>query len=62
MKEKDEDVASDQKTEVVLLEDLAPRKDVKGGSPGILFGEASAPAAETRARPERGARPTRLRR
>jgi hypothetical protein len=28
-----------QDEEVILLEDLAPRKDVKGGAGKILFGE-----------------------
>jgi hypothetical protein len=55
MKEKDENVESDQKGEVVLLEDLAPRKDVKAGCGGILFGEAFLSAAETDAGLDRSA-------
>jgi len=54
MKEKDEDVESGQKAEVVLLEDLAPRKDVKAGRGGILFGEAFLTASETDPEHERG--------
>ena len=55
MKEKSEDVESDQKAEVILLKDLAPRKDVKAGCGGILFCEAFDPAAETDPGLDRGA-------
>jgi hypothetical protein len=34
--------APDKKEETILLRDLAPRQDVKGGSAKVRFGESTA--------------------
>ena len=39
-KPRDADREPHEDEEIILLEDLAPRDDVKGGSGKILFGEA----------------------
>lgn len=39
--------AEPAKDEVVLLKDLAPRKNVTGGAGKLLFGEQTTPKTET---------------
>ncbi|MBC7789851.1 MAG: hypothetical protein H7Z74_07880 [Anaerolineae bacterium] len=45
-KEAKKDEAEPAKDEVVLLKDLAPRKNVTGGGAKLLFGEDRAPKPE----------------
>ena len=42
------DKKSRRRKEVVLLQDLAPRKDVAGGSGQILFGQDTIPPEDTK--------------
>ena len=41
---KNKEIKRSTKRGVILLEDLAPNRDIKGGSGKILFGEGADPA------------------
>ena len=50
---KEKDVKRKKRGAIILLEDLAPRKDVKGGAGKIVFGEGGDPAGRAEEDQER---------